>query len=183
METLIRELIPHAPQWGLFVAPAIPEDRLKGALADYAHEASAAEVVALYDATWMGTGRDGAVFLRDRVIFQNTDLEPSQTVRYEDVVGVVLRRRLLGGRRIELQVNRGRATFTLSMDFSGKPKAAPYVARFLHEAMLQASARAAAEPAETTDLAAVEAALDRLRQAGRLSMRDYQRLLEVLRSS
>jgi hypothetical protein len=131
----------------------------------------------------MGTARDGAVFLRDRVIFQNTDLEPPQTVRYEDVVGVALKRRFLGGRRVELQVNRGRATFTLSIDFSGKPKAAPYVARFLHEAMLQAPAGATAEASETTDVAAVVAALDRLRQAGRLSTQDYWRLLEVLRSS
>ncbi|SHK90998.1 hypothetical protein [Rhodothermus profundi] len=181
VEELIRELIPHAPQWGLFVAPHIPEDRLRGALADYAQEVHPHEVLALYDATLMGTGRDGAVFLHDRFVFQNLDLEPAQTVRYEDLVGVELKRRWLGGRRIVLQVNRGRATFTLTLDFSGKPKAAPYVARFLQEAMLRAPF-----PRETsstqTDLPAVQAALQRLRQEGKLSARDYERLLEVLRS-
>ncbi len=181
MEALIRELIPHAPQWGLFVAPEIPEDRLRGALADYAHGVAPHEVLALYDATWMGTGRDGAVFLRDRFIFQNMDLEPPQTVLYEDLVGVELKRRLLGGRRIELQVNRGRATFTLSMDFSGKPRAAPYVARFLQEAMLRTPM--AHDPSNArTDHAAVQAALAQLRAQGKLSTRDYHRLLEVLRS-
>ncbi|WP_397547481.1 hypothetical protein ABUL39_03725 [Rhodothermus marinus] len=181
MEELIRELIPHAPQWGLFVAPEIPEDRLRGALADYAQGVAPHEVLALYDATWMGTGRDGAVFLRDRFVFQNLDLEPPQTVRYEDLVGVELKRRLLGGRRIVLQVNRGRATFTLSMDFSGKPKAAPYVARFLQEAMLRAPSAPEA-PATQTDREAVQAVLQQLLETGKLSRRDYERLLEVLRS-
>ncbi len=181
MEALVRELIPHAPQWGLFVAPEIPENRLRGALASYAQGVAPHEVLALYDATWLGTGRDGAVFLQDRFVFQNLNLEPPQTVHYEDVVGVELKRRLLGGRRIELQVNRGRATFTLSIDFSGKPKAAPYVARFLQEAMLRAPAFPKA-PSGQTNREAVQAALQQLLQEGKLSQHDYERLLEVLRS-
>lgn len=181
MEELVRELIPHAPQWGLFVAPSIPADRLRGALTDYAHEVAPHEVLALYDATWMGTGRDGAVFLRDRFVFQNFDLEPTQTVRYEDLVGVELKRRLLGGRRIALQINRGRATFTLALDFSGKPQAAPYIARFLQEAMLRGPALPKT-PVEQTDWEAVQTALQQLRQEGKLSPHDYERLLKVLRS-
>lgn len=181
MRDLIRELIPHAPQHGLFVAPDIPDRRLENALEDYARGVRPSEVVALYDATLLGSGKDGAVFLDDRFIFQNNDLESPQTVRYEDLIHIDSKRKLLGGRRIELGINRGRATIETFLDFSGRPGGAEYIARFLNEAMLQAPTQGA-NAAITTDLEAVRAALTDLVDRGLLSPADRTRMLRALES-
>lgn len=136
MEQLVQELIPHAPAMGLYVGQQIPPDKLKNAIADYAKDVAPEEVLALYDATILGNARDGALFLPDRLVFENNDLQGAEVVLYQDIVAVEVRRRLLGGKAIHLEVNRGRATFQLALDFSGKPDAVPYVVRFLNEAML-----------------------------------------------
>ncbi|HEX7070309.1 MAG TPA: hypothetical protein VF190_05870 [Rhodothermales bacterium] len=177
MEALIRDLIPHTPKLGLYVAPDIPDRMLQRALSDYGGDLSAAEVIALYDATRFGTGGDGALFAGSRFAFQNTDLERGQVIRYTDVVGVRDKRRLLGGRYVEVDVNRGRATISLRIDFSARPGASRYVARFLHEAML-------IEPGATpvsggTDWKRVRSSLDRLMEEGSLSEDDYARILAL----
>ena len=182
MEDLLRDRLPHAPQMGLFVVPNLPEGRLNNALSDYATEVGRDEVLALYDATLSGTGGDGAVFTRDRFVFQNNDLQSTQTVRYPDLVGVEERSRWLGlgGKGVDLTVNRGRATFELTMDFSGATDAASYVADFLDAAMVEdIDFTPAAEP-DATDVAAVRDALQRLRTEQKLTEGDYQRLLDVL---
>lgn len=190
MEALIREYLPQAPQHGLYRTPSIPADKLHAALRDYAPEIDPEGVLALYDATRLGSAKDGAVFLADRLVYQNNDLTPAQTIRYEDIVRVDEKRLFLGGRKVELDVNQGRATTTHALDFSGRADAAEFVARFLHEAML-ASARAddgarrtapqASAPTTTgTDVAAVERALADLRIAGSLTEADYRRLLGAL---
>jgi hypothetical protein len=188
VKSLLAELLPHAPHLGLFAVPNIPEDRLRGALRDYAPMMAAEDVLALYDATLLGNGKDGAVFAADRFVFQNNNLEAAQEVWYRDLVGVEAKRKLLGGRVVQVEVNRGRATFTLGIDFSGKPEAAGYVARFLHEAMVHGAAgemdteAPPAPAAPATDVAAVRAALDGLRRQGLLTEEDFQRLLEALQA-
>jgi hypothetical protein len=124
----------------------------------------------------------------DRLIFQNNDLEPAQTVRYEDVIHVDTRRKLLGGRKLDIDVNRGRATVTLTLDFSGKPDAAEYVARFLQEALHRGAAhemdtplRDASQPANRSDIQAIERALEGLRSSGSLTAEDYNRIMGVVR--
>ena len=179
MKTLIRELIPHAPQMGLYLAPNIPQEKLQGALKDYAKSVRQEDVLALYDATLMGSAKDGAVFTAEGFVFENNDLEAAQDVRYADVVRVESKKKFLGGRRVNVDVNRGRSTFQLSMDFSGKPEAAAYVARFLQEAMLRGG-RETGGAAAQTDVKAVEAALRALRAEGKLAAADLQRLLDVL---
>src|SRR5690606_38543672 len=171
MESLIHEYLPQAPQHGLYRVPAIPEDKLRAALRDYAPEVVPGSVLALYDATRLGSAKDGAVFLADRLVYQNNDLTPAQTIRYEDIVRVSEKRLFLGGRKVELDVNQGRATTTHALDFSGRTEAAEYVARFLQEAMLTSARRdAAPAPSEgRTDVAAVERALDGLRREGVLA--------------
>ncbi len=185
MKALLRDRLPHAPQMGLFVTPNIPAGRLNNALSDYATEVGRDEVLALYDATLSGTGSDGAVFTRDRFVFQNNNLQSTQTVRYPDLVGVEERSRWLGlgGKVVDLTVNRGRATFELTMDFSGAPDAASYVADFLDTAMVEdIDFTPAAEP-DATDVAAVRDALQRLRAEQKLTEADYQRLLDVMEPS
>lgn len=137
MEKLIREYIPHDPTLGLFVAPDIPFKKLHNAIEDYAKKVRRKDVVALYDATLMGSAKDGALFLADRFVFQNNNLEPAYDILYDDLVEVNLKKKMMGGQRLQLSVNRGRATINLELDFSGKAKAAPYVARLLEDVMFR----------------------------------------------
>ena len=178
MDTLLREYIPHAPSLGLYVAPEIPKAKLRAARHDYATGVQRDEVLALYDATRLGSGKDGALFLVDRLVFQNNNLQTPRTIRYDDIVRVDAKRKLLGGRKVEIDVNQGRATVTESIDFSGRPGAAEYVERFLREAMLASPAGEKGDSA--TDLAAVQRALDRLVNDGLLSEEDLTRMLAVL---
>ena len=184
MDALLRDYLPTAPDLGLYVAPDLPAAKLRAALADYAPEVDAADVIALYDATRLGSAKDGAVFLADRLVFQNNDLQPARTVRYEDVVGVRAKRKLLGGREVQIDLNRGRATVTETLDFSGQPGAAEFVERFLQQVLALGGQPAAAPPAdptaEGTDRRAVEAALDQLLRLGRLTEADRARMLGAI---
>lgn len=186
MESFIKEFIPHDPTVGLFVDPDIPAKKVQNALQDYAKKVHRRDVVALYDATLLGSGKDGALFLADRIVFQNNDLQPSYEVKYDDLVEVELKKKLMGGRTIELMVNRGRATINLELDFSGKSKAAPYVERFLQEAMHRATEiemmanRQAKKAGSDTDARAVEEALFDLVQQGLLSEDDLRKMIRVI---
>ncbi|MDZ4698290.1 MAG: hypothetical protein SH809_01180 [Rhodothermales bacterium] len=183
MEALIRDLIPHDPTVGLFVAPDIPEKKLKNALADYGKKLRQTEVVALYDATLLGTGGDGALFTGDRIVFQNSNLEPAHEVLYTDLIAIRARRKLMGGQKLELDVNRGRATIQLILDFSGKPDAAGYVSRFLEEAIQRVATQEmdVRQPgAGATDVDAVEQALNDLVRQGKLAPADLQRMMQTI---
>ena len=180
MDYLLREYLPTAPDLGLYVAPDIPEAKLKAAIGDYARDLVPADVLALYDATRLGSAKDGALFLSDRLVFQNNDLQPARTVRYEDIVGVRAKRKLLGGRDVEIDLNRGRATVTETLDFSGQPGAAEYVERFLQQVLAHGARPAGGAPAEATDRRAVADVLDRLVHLGRLTEADRDRMLAAL---
>ena len=184
MDDLIQDRIPHAPQMGLFVRPDIPESRLMNAIQDYAQHVRPGEVIALYDATLSGNGKDGAVFTADRFVFQNTDLEAPQTVRYRDLIEVGAKRRFLGlgGKKVELTVNRGRATFDLMMDFSGQPDAADYVSEFLNAAVSEGVKFGTSEEAGEgkTDIAVVRDTLTSLRERGVLSGEDMDRMMDAI---
>ncbi len=193
MDALIRELIPHDPSLGLYVAPDIPADKLQNAIGDYAKKVNRRDVVALYDATLMGSAKDGALFLADRLVFQNNNLEPGYDVRYADIVEVEKKKKLLGGQRLVLTVNRGRATIELEIDFSGKAKAAPYVARFLKDALWRSMEDDDDRPAVTqdepvtrsgrateTDIRAVEETLIELVRGGQLTQADYREMMRAL---
>lgn len=184
IQDLVRERLPHAPQMGLYVTPDLPEKKVQNARSDYAGDVHQSAVLALYDATLSGTGADGAVFAPDRFVFQNNDFQSVQSVRYLDLVGVEAGSRWfgLGGKTVDLKVNRGRATFDLTMDFSGAPDAAEYVADFLHTAMLKDVDFGPTDEASSaeTDVEAVRRVLDQLRNQGKLTDADYDRLLSVL---
>ncbi|MBO6576622.1 MAG: hypothetical protein JJ896_13420 [Rhodothermales bacterium] len=188
MRSLAKELIPHAPKLGLYVAPHIPTDKLDNAIKDYAPDVQIPEVLALYDGTLLGSAKDGVVFCKERLVFQNTDLQAPQEIRYDDIVRVNARKKLLRGTKVYLDVNRGRATTEVVIDFSARDGAAEHVASFLGEAMLKDVdfGREQADPAPpgrqdpTTDRHAVEDALDRLQKAGNLTREDKYRMLEAL---
>ena len=173
---------------GLFVRPDIPEKKVRNAIKDYARKVGRQDVHALYDATLLGSAKDGALFLSDRFVFQNNDLQPSHDILYEDVVDIELKKRMMGGRSIMLSINRGRATVQLEMDFSGKPKAAPFIERFLREAMheiteMELSSHRASERSEAreqTDVRAVEEALIGLVKNGALTKDDYKKMMQIL---
>ncbi|NNE68987.1 MAG: hypothetical protein HKN29_01345 [Rhodothermales bacterium] len=190
MRTLAIELLPHDPSLGLYVAPHIPTDKLSNAIKDYARDVRIPEVLAIYDGTLLGSAKDGAVFCKERLVFQNNDLQDPQEIRYDDIVRVNLKKKFLRGARVLLDVNRGRATTEVALDFSARPDAGTHVAHFLSEAMLKDVDFGRDAPAERpfpssareprTDRHAVEDALDRLHQAGHLTREDKYRMLEAL---
>ena len=190
MEKLIYELIPHDPTLGLYVAPNIPFKKLHNAIQDYAKNVRRKEVVALYDATLMGSAKDGAVFMGDRFVFQNNNLEPTNEVRYEDLVNVELKKKLMGGKRLMLTVNRGRATINLELDFSGKAKAAPFIARLLEDLLFRTTEAEMEREAfrkdpvhsgsGETDVRVVEETLIALVRDKSLSEDDFREMMHVL---
>lgn len=186
MKRLISDLLPHAPQMRLYVAPNIPENKLKNAVDDYGNGVQESDVIALFDATLMGSAKDGALFLEDRFLFQNSPVDPKHEVKYTDLIAVTTQRKLMGGRKVNLKVNRARATMDIQMDCSVKPEAATYIARFLNEALLHTAAREMDNPDALrlskagSDLDALEDALMELRRKGLLAEADYTRILQSL---
>lgn len=170
MEALLRELLPHAPHLGLYVAPHLPADKVEAARRAYGSGFDE-EVVALYDATRFGTAKDGALFGPRSFVIHNL-IETPQRVAYVDLIRVWSEKKLLGGAKLRLQVNRAKATFELEMDFSARKEALPYVQRLLETIQARSvdqEVAAAADP--------VDDALDVLeRESGRLSAAQRQRL-------
>lgn len=173
MHSLITDLLPHAPKVGLYVAPDVPEKKLRGAVRDYAKGVQPEDVIALYDGTLLGNGRDGAIFLDDRLIFQNSDFEPAQTVHYRDLVNLVTKRSRLRGTYIEMEVNRRRATFSAKLDLSKHPGSLEYIERLLQNVMLLPEQSTPGE----TDWNTVSRVLGELRSSGKLTEADYHRLM------
>jgi len=175
MRSLIQELLPHAPKIGLFVTPEIPSKRLRGATRDYAKEIHPEDIIALYDGTFLGNGRDGVIFLDDRFVFQNSDLEPSQTIRYHDIVFVESNQSKLRGSYIQIEVNRGKATFSVKLDLSKHPRSLEYIEKLFQQLMLAPETI----DAQKTNWDAVSKALDGLHSAGHLTESDHQRILKL----
>ncbi|MDX1438295.1 MAG: hypothetical protein R3284_00180 [Rubricoccaceae bacterium] len=179
IEALVREYLPHAPKLGLYVAPDIPREKLDAARLDYAPDVGREKVLALFDATRFNSARDGVLFLHDQLVFQNNNLHRPRAIRYDDIVRVQQKRRLLGGRKVKLDINQGRATVSEVIDFSAEPDTASYVERFLREAMLLSPV---VSGTEETDYVAVEQILDQLFADDKPSSEDRKAMLEVLRT-
>ena len=173
MERLLTLHIPHAPKLGLYVRPSIPAKLVRNAIRDYASDVSEASVFALYDNTWLGNAKDGVVFTSDYLVFQNSNLDKPQQIRYRDIVYATIERKRLGGAVLHLDVNAGQATITEAIDFGAHPKALGYVKTFVDEAMVAADE----ETAISSNWAAVREALGQLRDAGELTTVDFDRLM------
>lgn len=180
VETLVRERLPHAPQMGLYVAPDIPEAKLRAARSAYGSGLDE-PALALYDATRFGTGRSGALFGAHRFCFQNL-IETPQHVAYTDLVGIDTRKSLLGGRRLVLVINRARATFEHEMDFSARAEALPYVEAFLREALVHplAASPARRETGASAPAAGADEAIALLEQQAAVLTPEQRRRLERL---
>jgi hypothetical protein len=179
MDRLIREVLPHAPRIGLYRSPRIPADKLEAARRAYASHVAPERVVALYDATLFGSARDGALFLQDRLVYQNNPVSPAQTIPYADIVQVEVRKMVLGGRKLVVSVHEASATVTHELDFSAHGEAAEVVAGLLSELMLQPPPVAGAGR-QRTDHVALRTALEQLVAGGRLTEVDRQRMLDAL---
>ena len=181
MTSLLREYLPNGSRFRVFLwRLTFLRERSAPPLADYADRCGLWRMsLALYDATRLGSAKDGAIFLADRLVFQNNDLQPARTIRYGDIVGIRSKRKLLGGREIQIDLNRARATVTETLDFSGQPGAAEYVERFLQQA-LALGVRPSESATSATDRDAVADALGRLVADGRLTADDRRRMLDAL---
>lgn len=60
----------------LHVAPAIPDKKLNNAVAAFAHVGSVATIIALYDNTVFGSGKDGLLFTGERMIYRPSFSDP-----------------------------------------------------------------------------------------------------------
>lgn len=182
MNRLIEKYLPESPKIGLYIAPRIPEGKLRNAIGDFGKGIDASKVRALYDATLMGSAKDGILFLDDRAVYQNNNLEPAQTLFYDDVINVDLKKRFLGGKEVRLDVNRANATVTHTLDFSGQPDAAEYVARLFHELVVHGANRSRAErTGGGTDWPEVQRRLRAMLEEGILSESDYRALWQAAR--
>lgn len=173
MTELVRDLIPHAPQMGLYVAPEIPPDLLRNAVESVGGGTKPDAVLALFDNSIFGNARDGALLTGDGIIFRKSG-QPVHMVRYEDITHVDKKKGFFS-KALHLDVNRGRATFTVTIDVSNNAEALDYLHRFLQETMLQTT------PVGTTDWDAVQQALMALRRRGLLTHEDYARLMRGFR--
>jgi len=171
VKALLCELIPHAPNLGLYVRPDIPAKKLSHAVHSYGETVSPDAVIVLFDTTAWGRATYGALFTEDRVRFQNDAVRSTHTVRYRDVVDVRKKTGLLS-KKISLGVNRGRATFTVELDGSNRRKALEYIYHFLCEVMVLPP-----QKTEITDWDAVRTALQKLCDQGLLTTEDYRRML------
>lgn len=178
MKSLLTEYLPHAPDHGLFIAPDIPSDKLRAAIGDYASGVSADEVIALFDATRLGNAKDGILFLADRLVFQNHDLSEPRAIHYKNIVGIRSKKSFLGARTVEVDVNRGRATVTESLDLTAHPGAVDYVLRCLEE-IFRADTSATSDVSRP-NIEAVRAVLEPLVGEGVMTERQLRRMLDVL---
>ncbi len=177
VEELITSLLPYAPDLGLYTAPRIPTRKLQRALKEFAPSVSPRDVLALYDATRMGTAGDGILFTRGALYYQNHNFQEPRTISYREIVGAEIVHSFLKGTRLRVAVNPGHVTATHELDFSVHPKAASYVKRLLDElAILKESDELSSE---ATDWEVVEKTLQSLVEQGLLSSYDFERILQV----
>jgi len=134
-EALLMELIPHAPNLGVYVDPHIPAKLLHNAIADYAPEMASRKVFVLLDLTLLKNAKDGALFGPDMMVFQNNDLEQPQIVAYRDIVGAQRKRGFFTTKLI-LSVNSGRATFETALNFPSGTKTYRFFQRFFEAVQL-----------------------------------------------
>jgi hypothetical protein len=68
---LLDRFLPHKPENSWFRRPNIPPNKLKNAISSYAPEISADEVLALGDATILGSAKKGLLMTRSKLYFNS----------------------------------------------------------------------------------------------------------------
>ena len=157
--------------------------RLSGATGAYA-QTLGEEPLAIYDATILGNGRSGMAFGPTAIAFQNS-IETPQRIAYRDLIKAQATGTKFFGRKLDLTINRGQATFETTVDFSANADAADHVARFLNEAIAQSADAefGISEPVELAGGGEDDAAVARVveaAQSGRLSPDQVRRLLDAV---
>lgn len=77
------------------VAPDIPEKKLNNAVAAFAYGGGVANVIALYDNTMFGSGKDGLLFTGEQLIYRPTFSSPI-AIPFEAMQAVAYKERLTG---------------------------------------------------------------------------------------
>jgi hypothetical protein len=165
MRDLVQRLLPHAPDLNLFVAPHIPAKRIEGAMSAYG-QTLGEEPLALFDATLLGNGRSGLLFGATALALQN-GVETPQRVAYRDLIDAAESGNRLFGKKVALTVNRGKATFEATADFSASAGAAEHVVRFLKAAIAQSADAEFGAPELLKENDALGDAVERVVQAAR----------------
>ncbi|MGE4339717.1 MAG: hypothetical protein AB7E55_27700 [Pigmentiphaga sp.] len=75
-----------ASEKNVFVAPRIPEKKLNAAIKAFDFSGNPDSVIAIYDNTLLGSGKDGLLFTGERVIYRPTFSDPIEIV-FTDITG------------------------------------------------------------------------------------------------
>tara|TARA_R110001583_G_scaffold51170_1_gene159860 strand:+ start:632 stop:2305 length:1674 start_codon:yes stop_codon:yes gene_type:complete len=80
----LKESLPKVFSKGLSIAPDIPEKKLNNAVSTFGFDVGVNMIVALFDSTLMGSGKDGILFSGERVIYREVFQDPI-TMMYADI--------------------------------------------------------------------------------------------------
>lgn len=84
-------LLEHTASLGqrAYLSPEIPEKKLNNAIVSFKKEIDPNHVIALYDSTIFGNGKDGCLFLGE-VMYIKTSFKETRTIYYKDLKDIVL---------------------------------------------------------------------------------------------
>lgn len=80
----LRGNVKEISQKNVHVAPEIPEKKLNNAITAFKYEGNPRSVVALYDDTLLGSGKDGILFSGEKVIYRASFTEPVH-IEFKDI--------------------------------------------------------------------------------------------------
>jgi hypothetical protein len=83
-------------------APNIAEKKLNNAVKSFGYSGSVSNVIALYDNTLLGTGKDGLLFTGEQLIYRASFSDPI-SVTYDSIVSTEYTEMLTGGKKDKLE--------------------------------------------------------------------------------
>jgi hypothetical protein len=97
----IAEALKNYESGSMFVGDSIPEEKLFNAITAYAPDLSPADVLLLYDATWLGGARNGMIFTADSIYWRINSWTAPRRYFYSEIEEVTwIRTRLVSSRLI-----------------------------------------------------------------------------------
>lgn len=100
----LRDNLNLVSKKNIFVAPSIDEKKLNNAIKSFGYQGSPSNVVALFDTTLFGSGKDGLLFTGEQVIYRASFSEPV-SIFYESIVNAAYVEKLVGDKKDKLEVS------------------------------------------------------------------------------
>lgn len=96
--TYLREKLPSVSKKSMFIAPSIDEKKLNNAVKSFGYSGSPSNVVALFDNTLFGSGKDGLLFTGEQVIYRPSFSDPIQ-INFESITSIEHIQTLVGNKQ------------------------------------------------------------------------------------